>query len=73
MAEQVLLIILFIIIGALIYNRKKYIATRAEFDLLAQSVYRIEDRLKNFKDDKGNRLTLEEVLNALFSKYNEGK
>lgn len=71
MAEQVFLIILFIVIGFLLYNRKKYIATREEFDLLSQSVYRIEDRLKNFKDENGNTLTLEQVMFAVFNKYNK--
>ena len=72
-AEKTLIVILLLAIGIIAYNWQKITCTRAEFDTLAQNVYRIEDRLKNFKDDKGNRLTLEEVLSALFSKYNEGK
>lgn len=52
MAEQVLLIILFIVFGFFIYNRKMYIATREEFDLLAESVGNILTLFSKYNEGK---------------------
>lgn len=75
--ESYLLFILLIVLGSIAFNFKKIFVGRKEFDEFREDSYKgfdqINQRLDNFKDDKGNRLTFEKVVEIILENYNSQK